>query len=169
MVIELLSEDIKKGLDHVLLARAKNRLRAENLFNDIYSKHYKLNPVIIHSGRKKNENRESLNKIKNGKSKIVVCVDMFGEGIDIPSLKIAAIHDKYKSLPITLQFIGRFARSSSGNLVNAKLVTNTAIDDLKDSIEDLYHQDSDWNQLLNSSFAVEYPSLTLAVIETSYK
>ncbi|WP_235819678.1 hypothetical protein [Caldifermentibacillus hisashii] len=36
---------------------------------------------------------------------------MFGEGIDIPNLKIAAIHDKYKSLPITLQFIGRFART----------------------------------------------------------
>src|SRR5690625_5111453 len=74
---------------------------------------------------------------------------MFGEGIDIPTLKIAAVHDKYKSLPITLQFIGRFARTSSKNLGNAKMVTNIALDELKESIEELYHQDSDWNQLLN--------------------
>ena len=52
--------------------------------------------------------------LKTGKSRIVVCVDMFGEGIDIPNLKIAAIHDRYKSLPITLQFIGHFARSKAG-------------------------------------------------------
>lgn len=149
LAIKLLNEDIEKGLDHVLLARTKNRERAEYLFDKIYSKYNELNPVIIHSGRKKSENKESLKRVKSGKSKIVVCVDMFGEGIDIPSLKIAAIHDKYKSLPITLQFIGRFARTSSGKLGNAKLVTNTAIDDLKEGIEDLYHQDSDWNQLLN--------------------
>lgn len=82
---------------------------------------------------------------------------MFGEGIDIPTLKIAAIHDKYKSLPITLQFIGRFARTSNNNLGNAKLITNVAIDDLKESVEELYHQDSDWNELLNihSSSAIE--------------
>lgn len=79
----------------------------------------------------------------------MVCVDMFGEGIDIPTLKIAAIHDKYKSLPITLQFIGRFARTSGNNLGDAKLITNVAMDDLKDSIEELYRQDSDWNLLLN--------------------
>lgn len=90
-----------------------------------------------------------MNQVKAGNAKIVVCVDMFGEGIDIPTLKIAAIHDKYKSLPITLQFIGRFARTSGNNLGNAKLITNVAMDDLKESVEELYRQDSDWNQLLN--------------------
>ncbi|HBI1783215.1 TPA: DEAD/DEAH box helicase family protein [Enterococcus faecalis] len=149
MAINLLSKDIKEELNHVLLARAKNRDRAEYLFDEIYSKYHELNPVIIHSGRKKSENIESLEKVKKGESKVIVCVDMFGEGIDIPALKIAAIHDKYKSLPITLQFIGRFARTGSGNIGNAKLVTNIAMDDLKEGIEDLYHQDSDWNQLLH--------------------
>lgn len=149
MAINLLSKDIKDGLDHVLLARAKNHNRAEYLFDEIYSNYHELNPVIIHSARKKSENIDSLNKIKKRESRVIVCVDMFGEGIDIPALKIAAIHDKYKSLPITLQFIGRFARTSSENIGNAKLVTNIAMDDLKEGIEDLYHQDSDWNQLLH--------------------
>jgi superfamily II DNA or RNA helicase len=38
---------------------------------------------------------------------------MLGEGYDLPNLKIAALHDQHKSLAITLQFIGRFTRSSS--------------------------------------------------------
>ena len=54
---------------------------------------------------------------------------MFGEGIDIPQLKICAIHDKYKSIPLTIQFIGRFARSQ-GNLGNASVVANISDDDI---------------------------------------
>ncbi|SDL66321.1 hypothetical protein SAMN04488502_101491 [Dendrosporobacter quercicolus] len=73
---------------------------------------------------------------------------MFGEGIDIPSLKIAAVHDKYKSLPITLQFIGRFARSSEG-LGAATVITNIANDELNESLQELYAQDSNWNILLH--------------------
>lgn len=73
---------------------------------------------------------------------------MFGEGIDIPNLKIAAIHDRYKSLPITLQFIGRFARSKAG-LGGATIITNLANEDIQDALAELYSQDSDWNNLLS--------------------
>lgn len=147
--IKLLEKDIDEGFNHILLARANTQKRADELFKEIYSTFTHLNPVVIHSNIPAAERKEKMQSIKNGKSKIVVCVDMFGEGIDIPTLKIAAIHDKYKSLPITLQFIGRFARSGKKKLGNAKLVTNIAIDDLKESVEELYHQNSDWNQLLN--------------------
>ncbi|WP_374718037.1 DEAD/DEAH box helicase [Neobacillus sp.] len=149
IAIHQLENDIKQGYEHVLLARAKNRERANELYKNIYSQYKEYNPVIIHSDIPAAERKKYLKQVKDGDAKIVVCVDMFGEGIDIPSLKIAAIHDKYKSLPITLQFIGRFARSSSKNLGNAKLITNIAIDELKESIEELYRQDSEWNQLLN--------------------
>jgi len=149
IAIQHLAEDLEQGYEHVLLARAKSRNRADELFKDIYSLYKEYNPVVIHTGIPKAQRDKYLNQVKNGNAKIVVCVDMFGEGIDIPTLKIAAIHDKYKSLPITLQFIGRFARTSGSNLGNAKLITNVAMDDLKESIEELYHQDSDWNQLLN--------------------
>jgi len=37
-----------------------------------------------------------------------------GEGFDLPALKVAAIHDPHKSLAVTLQFVGRFARSGQG-------------------------------------------------------
>ncbi|MGM1023698.1 MAG: DEAD/DEAH box helicase [Bacillota bacterium] len=147
--IQLLKEDLDKGLEHVILARAKSRKRADELYEKVYSQYTEYNPVVIHTGIASTQRNKYLQEVKDGNAKIVVCVDMFGEGIDIPTLKIAAIHDKYKSLPITLQFIGRFARTSGNNLGNAKLITNVAMDDLKDSIEELYRQDSDWNSLLN--------------------
>lgn len=48
---------------------------------------------------------------------------MLGEGFDLPELKIAAFHDVRKSLPITLQLIGRFTRYRS-DLSTAKAVVN---------------------------------------------
>ncbi|MCM3575513.1 DEAD/DEAH box helicase family protein [Mesobacillus subterraneus] len=149
IAIQHLDEDLDKGYEHVLLARAKSRKRADEIYEKIYSQYKEYNPVVIHTGIPAAQRKKYLKQVKNGNAKIVVCVDMFGEGIDIPTLKIAAIHDKYKSLPITLQFIGRFARTSGNNLGNAKLITNVAMEDLKESIEELYRQDSDWNQLLN--------------------
>lgn len=94
------------------------------------------------------EKKLNMEVLKTGKSQIVVCVDMFGEGIDILNLKIAAIHDRYKSLPITLQFIGRFARSKAG-LGDATIITNLANEDIQDALTELYSQDSDWNNLLS--------------------
>ncbi|MEC0276176.1 DEAD/DEAH box helicase [Peribacillus frigoritolerans] len=150
IAIKQLEEDfLKNEYEHVLLARANTRKRADELYEKIYSQYKVYNPVVIHGGIPLAKRNKNLQQVKDGKSKIVVCVDMFGEGIDIPTLKIAAIHDKYKSLPITLQFIGRFARTSGNKLGNAKLITNVAMDDLKEAIEELYHQDADWNQLLN--------------------
>ncbi|AKE22505.1 type III restriction endonuclease subunit R [Bacillus subtilis] len=153
--VELLNKDLEDKYMHQLLVRANSKKRAEELYNKIYSIYKKFNPVLIISGQSK-KNKENLKKLREGIAKIVVCVDMFGEGIDIPNLKIAAIHDKYKSLPITLQFIGRFARSKSG-IGNARIVTNIANDDLKDALQSLYSQDADWNQLLSmhSSDAIQ--------------
>lgn len=142
-----LESDLKKGFNHILLVRANTIDRAEFLYKNIYYKYKKFNPVIITSRVKAADKREALIKIRNCESKIVVCVDMFGEGIDIPNLKIAALHDKYKSLPITLQFIGRFARSKK-DLGAAKVVANIADVAIMDSLKELYEKDADWNKLL---------------------
>ncbi len=144
-VLEL-KKDLKK-FNHILLVRVNTIDRAEYLFEEIYSKYSEFNPVLITSKVKASKKREGLSKIKSCESKIVVCVDMFGEGIDIPNLKIAALHDKYKSLPITLQFIGRFARSRK-DLGTAKVIANIADVDIMDSLKELYEKDADWNKLL---------------------
>ncbi len=141
-----LREDLNNGYDHILLARASTIERAENLFNSIYTTSYRdLNPVLVHSRTKKR--RAVLDAIRNGQNRIVVCVDMFGEGFDLPNLKVAALHNVHKSLGVTLQFIGRFARTG-GRVGPATFVANTAEDGVPEALESLYREDADWNLLL---------------------
>lgn len=147
--VSQLKSDLKAGLNHIILVRAKDKRSADRLYHSIYYLHFvEYNPVLVHSDISAADRSSALKALREGRSRIVVCVDMFGEGIDIPSLKIAAIHDKYKSFPITLQFIGRFARSSEG-LGTATVITNIANDDLNESLQELYAQDSDWNTMLH--------------------
>jgi len=146
--VKILSKDLKDGYKHILLVRGKTIDRANELFDKIYNKKFsKYHPVLITNNQSKKKQLENLAQLKSLEAKILVCVDMFGEGIDIPNLKIAAIHDKYKSMPITLQFIGRFARQTD-EVGEAKIVANIADDGIVEAIETLYAQDADWNKLL---------------------
>ena len=146
--IEILKKDISKNLPHLLLVRAATQERAKDLFDNVYNKYFnEFFPFLIISNNTQSEKKDCLNKVYNGTSKIIVCVDMFREGIDIPQLKICAIHDKYKSLPITIQFIGRFARAKDG-LGAASVVANIVDEDIQESLSDLYSQDADWNKIL---------------------
>jgi superfamily II DNA or RNA helicase len=148
--VELLEADIAKGFPHLLLVRASTKERAKTLYESVYNKYYaQYTPVLIISGNSVN-NKAALQSVNNGISKIIVCVDMFSEGIDIPQLKICAVHDKYKSLPITMQFIGRFARTQT-DLGEASVVANIVDDDIQESLEDLYSQDADWNKILKDT------------------
>ena len=105
------------------MARCKDHKRAEEVF-EFYRKHEDLNPVLIHSATP--NKKDVMARINNLEHKIVVCVNMLGEGYDLPQLKIAAIHDERQSLPITLQFIGRFTRKSN-DIGKASFVTNIAL------------------------------------------
>ena len=77
---------------------------------------------------------------------------MLGEGFDLPELKIAAFHDIRKSLPITLQFAGRFTRTKyDEKLGHASFVANIADLDVRAELEDLYADGANWNQLLSDT------------------
>lgn len=144
--VRQLREDLKNKFDHFLLARADSIARAQKLLTDIYEVKYKdLNPVVIHS--RKSRYAKTLEDINAGKHRIIVCVDMFGEGFDFPRLKIAALHDPHRSLGITLQFTARFTREADG-IGDATLVANIADPKVAESIEELYAEDSDWNKLI---------------------
>ena len=145
--VERLREDLANGFDHMLLARASTISRAQLLFESIYSAEFgDLNPVVVHSNT--NGREQILRNIRNGQHKIIICVDMFGEGFDLPQLKVAALHAVHKSLGITLQFIGRFARAAL-NVGSASFVANTAEDGVPEALESLYQEDADWNSLLS--------------------
>jgi len=135
---------------HILMARADTTSRAQEIF-EIYKQYTEFNPVQIHSGvTSKVELAKSKQSLLTGNSRIVVCVDMLGEGFDLPELKIAAFHDIRKSLAITLQLAGRFTRSRS-DLGEATFIANIADIDVRDELKKLYEQDADWNALLDES------------------
>ena len=73
---------------------------------------------------------------------------MFGEGLDLPNLKVAALHDVHKSLAITLQFIGRFVRTAGPDVGDATVVANLGTLAAQEAIEELYAEDSDWNLVI---------------------
>ena len=143
--VELLRADLNAGLDHIVMARASTIKRAEEILK-LYSAEQYLNPVMINS---KTRNKVSLlENIKNRKHKIIICVDMLGEGFDLPQLKISAIHDPHKSINIMLQFTGRFTRSAE-NVGNAKFIANIANQKVNECLEELYREDSDWNSIIS--------------------
>jgi superfamily II DNA or RNA helicase len=143
--VEILKEDNKNGYEHILMARCKSKKRAEEVF-EYYKTYEEFKPVMIYSNSQ--DKKAILEEIKAGEHRIIVCVNMLGEGFDLPQLKIAAIHDERQSLPVTLQFIGRFTRNSKLKLGEASFVTNIAYPPIEAEINQLYESDADWNELL---------------------
>lgn len=143
--IEILREDRKK-YPHILLARVSSKKRADEVFA-IYQECKDFNVAKIYSGI---ANQDGIKQsIINKEIQIIVCVDMLGEGFDLPELKIAAFHDVKKSLPTTIQFIGRFTRDKfDEELGTAKVIINRAGLNVEDELDELYAQDNDWNDLL---------------------
>ena len=144
--VQRLCTDRAAGYEHIVLARAGSKARAKRLYEEIYSViATEYSPVVIYSGVK---GKSAIARaISEGRHQIVICVDMFGEGFDLPALKIAAMHDVHKSLAITLQFTGRFTRYDS-RFGSATLIANVGDSHVQEAIEDLYAEDADWNQLI---------------------
>ena len=142
--VEILRRDFEKG--HILMARVETKSRAKDVFA-IYSRFPEFNPVELHTGISCKQQSNGRKQILSGKSRIVVCVDMLGEGFDLPALKIAAFHDIRKSLAVTLQLAGRFTRTRP-DLGNATFIANDADVDVRDELRKLYTRDPDWNVLL---------------------
>ena len=145
--VQTLEEDIKAGHDHLLMARADNIERAKQIYSIYSALAPGFNPLIVHSNLPSNEQTNAIEKLRSRQSRIIVCVDMLGEGFDLPQLKIAVLHDIHKSLAVTIQFIGRFTRSAEG-IGSATVIANAADAEVEEALEDLYSKDSDWNIVL---------------------
>ena len=140
-----LRADFEKG--HILMARVETLSRAETVFRIYQQRYPEFNPVQLHTGMSAKMREESRTKILRKGSRIVVCVDMLGEGFDLPELKIAAFHDIRKTLSVTLQLAGRFTRARH-DLGNATFIANTADVSVRDELRKLYAREPDWNVLL---------------------
>ena len=158
--VSILESDLKNGYDHIVMARCKSKKRAEEVYK-VYQEYQEFSPVVVYSNIPNNS--VILNEIKEKKHRIIVCVNMLGEGYDLPQLKIAAIHDEKQSLAVTLQFIGRFTRTNDVRLGPASFITNIAYPPIQEEINALYQMDADWNLLLpriNEEAATEQQALS---------
>ena len=142
--VDQLRADASRG--HILMARVESVARAKEVF-ELYRSYSEFNPVELHTGIKQTAREAARKQVISGQSRIVICVDMLGEGFDLPELKIAAFHDIRKSLSVTLQLAGRFTRSRP-DLGDATFIANTADITVQDELRKLYTRDPDWNILL---------------------
>jgi superfamily II DNA or RNA helicase len=146
---EVLQADLDAGLNHLAMARCSTIDRAREL-HQLYSALFpQFRPVIVHSQQPARERRANLTALRRFESRIIVCVDMLGEGFDLPELKIAGLHDPHKSIAVTIQFVGRFTRQDP-KLGDATVIANTGVDDIDRSLAKLYAEDADWNALVEA-------------------
>ncbi|SFD89897.1 Superfamily II DNA or RNA helicase [Pseudomonas citronellolis] len=140
-------------LDHLLMARTSSKSRAEAVGRIYQRLAPDLKPVIVYSGSGRTLiNRMAMTQLfdrSDAGARIVVCVDMLGEGFDLPYLKVAALHDTHKSLAVTLQFIGRFTRKGPADKIGeASVVVNIADPDAEAKLASLYAEGADWDRLI---------------------
>ena len=146
--VDQLRVDLAAGHDHLLMARVRSKRRADELLPLYQELAADLMPVVLHSSVPSRDRRAARAALDRRESRIVVCVDMLGEGFDLPSLKIAAVHDAHKSLGVTLQFVGRFTRAGDGDLGPATAVVSRPERAYDPSLRQLYAEDADWNLVI---------------------
>ncbi|WP_082538504.1 DEAD/DEAH box helicase [Pseudonocardia sp. EC080610-09] len=145
--VEQLRADLDAGYDHLLMARVSSVERAKQVVALYEELAPDLHPLRIDTGLAGSTRRKRQDRLGQD-CRIVVCVNMLGEGFDLPNLKIAAVHDPQKSLAVTLQFIGRFTRTGSGTLGEASAFVPLQVTGVDERLRKLYGEDADWNEVI---------------------
>lgn len=138
---QVFNEDREAGLQHLLMVRTDTKKRAKEL-KKVYEAHTRMRLQQIDSDHWYPHIKRAVERLRAGELDGIICVDMLGEGFDLPQLKIAAVHAPHKSLAITLQFIGRFARTNAANIGEAKFLAIPS--EVEGEVARLYHEDAVW-------------------------
>ena len=107
--------------------------------------------TLLYNTMPEQAQRNAVAGLRSGSTRAVGVVGMLGEGFDLPSLRIVAYHDKHRSLPATVQLIGRLARVDDAFPQPSSLIAIADADvfpELKDVLRQLYAEDADWAEVL---------------------
>lgn len=154
-----LASDRAAGYDHRVMVRTDTRPRAAELL-DLYGRVTSLRLSIVTGNNSLRSVKKILEQLTNGELDGIVCVNMLGEGFNFPSLKIAAIHAPHKSLSVTLQFVGRFARTAGANLGPATFLAIPS--DVEIEAERLYDTRAVWQDIVHNLAAIRVTQETEA-------
>jgi hypothetical protein len=142
---QLFETDKAAGFRHFVMVRTDSVPRALGLAK-LYQENTALRLVMVTSKMSQARVSAVLNQLRDGAIDGVICVNMMGEGFNCPNLKIAAIHAPHKSLAVTLQFIGRFARTNSPDIGEAKFVAVTS--ELQIEGRKFFDEDAVWHKII---------------------
>lgn len=142
---EAFQTDRDNGLRHKVMVRTDSLKRAEEL-DGLYRDHTSLRLALIHSRLSNRTVKGILKRLEEDELDGIVCVNMLGEGFNFPRLKIAAIHAPHRSLEVTLQFIGRFARTNASDIGDAKFIA--VLSDIEIDSQRLFEEGAIWQKLI---------------------
>ncbi|WP_394171205.1 DEAD/DEAH box helicase [Saccharospirillum alexandrii] len=137
--------DKEDGFNHRVMVRTDSKKRAAELAK-VYQETTGLKLKVVKGDHSLKYVKSVIEKLKSGGIDGIICVDMLGEGFDFPNLKIAAVHSPHKSLAVTLQFVGRFARTSGEHLGPAKFIAVPS--EIKIESERLYRSGTVWQEII---------------------
>lgn len=141
---ELLHEERNRG-EAKLLVRV-GRIKDTQPVKALYEQQG-LNLQIVTSDRSWSWNEAAIKRAaEDDNCHGLICVGMLGEGLDLPALRIAVMHEPHRSFPITLQFIGRICRTSGQQGDTAKLLAIP--DEVEEHTRALYQADANWAVLI---------------------
>jgi superfamily II DNA or RNA helicase len=140
-----LAADRAAGFDHLLMVRTDSKRRAAELV-ELYENHTALRLRLIQGTHSLIHVKRVLAALAANELDGIVCVNMLGEGFDMPRLKVAAVHSPHRSLAVTLQFIGRFARTAGERLGEATFLATAS--GVKVEAEKLYSAGAIWADII---------------------
>lgn len=143
-VRDALRSDQAAGLRHHALIRTDLRKRADELL-ELYRAETDLRLEVVHGAMAGRTARQVLDQMVADELDGIIAVNMMGEGIDLPTLKVAGLHAPYKSIAATLQFLGRLTRTTL-TVGTAKLIAVPS--DIQVEAEKLYAEDAVWSELV---------------------
>ncbi|WP_340672615.1 DEAD/DEAH box helicase [Bradyrhizobium ottawaense] len=141
------NQDREAGFQHRVMVRTDSRRRATDLLT-LYERYTKLRLKIVTGDKSLRYVRGVIQALSEGALDGIVCVNMLGEGFNFPSLKIAAIHSPHRSLSVTLQFIGRFARTVGDNIGAATFLAVPS--EIEIEAERLYDARAVWQEMVQN-------------------
>ncbi len=143
---EKISEEMTENPNAALLIRTDRISNCEDL-SDTYSE-FGVDAKIINSDEDKDDVEERLKRLREGDADAAVVVGMMAEGIDIPTLKVAALHAPPQSLPFTLQIAGRMSRNPDSQTGPATLIASPS--QVHGEARRLFQENRSWRDFIPS-------------------
>src|SRR5699024_7042913 len=138
------------GHEHLLLARVGTKPRADEI-HALYSRLApEFAPKVIYDSLRASERDAAIHAMRERSSRVIVCVDMLGEGFDLPTIKVGAFHDTHRSLSPMVQLIGRLARTSAPvRIGTASVFIRQDPKQALSPLRFLLREDPDWDKVLS--------------------